>query len=75
MCRRCCSRERWTARTYPESQREATAGFSNLTQITIENAGHNLFMVMPEVTEAILAFMRGEEVPDRLVFELPPYRR
>jgi pimeloyl-ACP methyl ester carboxylesterase len=62
-------------RTYPDSQREAMAGFSNLTQVMVENAGHNLFMVMPEVTETILAFMRGEQVPDRLVFELPPYGR
>lgn len=63
-------------RTYPESQLEATAGFSNLTQVVIENAGHNLFMVMPEVTETILAFMRGEEIANtRLVHELPPYGR
>ncbi len=33
-------------------------------------------MLMPEVTETILAFMRGEEIENRrLVFELPPYRR
>ncbi|MDX1393843.1 MAG: alpha/beta hydrolase [Gemmatimonadota bacterium] len=63
-------------RTYPESQLEATSGFTDLTHVVIENAGHNLFMVMPEVTETILTFMRGQEVANtRLVYELPPYGR
>ena len=57
-------------RTYPESQLEATTGFTNLTHVVIENAGHNLFMVSPEVTETILAFMRGEEVETQLSVEL-----
>lgn len=61
-------------RTYPESHLEATAGFSNLTHVVIENAGHNLFMVSPEVTDAILAFMRGEPVPaTRLRIDLPEF--
>jgi len=61
-------------RTYPDSQREATAGFSNLTPVTIENAGHNLFMVSQEVTETILAFMRGETIEKtRLSVELPAF--
>ena len=36
-------------RTYPNSQTEAVAGFSDVTQIFVENAGHNLFMSSPEV--------------------------
>ena len=47
-------------RTYPESQREAVAGLENLQAITVVNAGHNLFVVSPEVTAAIERFMRGE---------------
>ncbi|MEL7491977.1 MAG: alpha/beta hydrolase [Pseudomonadota bacterium] len=52
-------------RTYPDGQREALAGFENLTAITVVNAGHNLFMSSPEVTEVIQAFMRGDEIMDR----------
>jgi pimeloyl-ACP methyl ester carboxylesterase len=52
-------------RTYPESAAETAAGFANATHILIENAGHNLFMVAPEVTEVILAFMRGENPEPR----------
>ena len=51
-------------RTYPESQIEATAGLTNLTKVTVINAGHNLFMTSPEVTKTIQAFMRGEAVKD-----------
>ena len=49
-------------RTYPESQREAVAGLTNATIVTVENAGHNLFMLSPEITSLILAFMRGQRL-------------
>lgn len=49
-------------RTYIESQREAIAGLSNSTAITVVNAGHNLFMSSPKVTEIIERFMRDEEI-------------
>ena len=49
-------------RTYPESQQEAFSGFSDLSTVIVENAGHNLFMVSPDVSDVILRFMRGEEV-------------
>ncbi|MBT8472579.1 MAG: alpha/beta hydrolase [Marinicaulis sp.] len=49
-------------RTYPESQQEAFSGFSNLSTVIVENAGHNLFMVSPDVSDVILRFMRGENV-------------
>ena len=58
-------------RTYPESQRETIAGFSNVVHVVIENAGHNLFMVSPRVTETILAFMRGETMADAR-WAIPP---
>lgn len=47
-------------RTYPREQQAATSGLSSAVTVTVENAGHNLFMVSPEVTEVIREFMRGE---------------
>ena len=47
-------------RTYPEGQLEALAGFSNLETVTVVNAGHNLFMSSPMVTQVIQDFMRGD---------------
>jgi pimeloyl-ACP methyl ester carboxylesterase len=49
-------------RTYPQGQAEAVAGLTNVTQVTIVNAGHNLFMSSPDVHGAIHQFMRGETV-------------
>lgn len=46
-------------RTYPREQAAAVAGLVNAETVTVENAGHNLFMVSPEVTEVIGEFMRG----------------
>ena len=54
-------------RTYPESQREAVAGLSNTTMVTVVHAGHNLFMVSPEVTNVIERFMRGELRSDQII--------
>ena len=59
-------------RTYPESGREAVSGLSNARIVTLRNAGHNLFMSSPEVTELIEAFMRGEATEtDTLTVEIP----
>lgn len=49
-------------RTYIESQREAIAGLTNSNAITVVNAGHNLFMSSPVVSETIEKFMRGEKI-------------
>jgi len=57
-------------RTYVESQREAVTGLSNAHIVTVENAGHNLFMSSPEVTETIQIFMRGEPV-EKTVITVP----
>ena len=59
-------------RTYPESQRETVAGFTDLTPVLVENAGHNLFMVSPEVGSTVVAFMRGEPVTNRRILIPPP---
>lgn len=59
-------------RTYVESQKEAVSGLTNVSIVTVENAGHNLFMTSPEVTEVIQTFMRGEPVTKtRIVVEIP----
>jgi pimeloyl-ACP methyl ester carboxylesterase len=59
-------------RTYPASQREALSGMRNLTAVTVVNAGHNLFMTSPDVTEIIQQFMRGEEVTKKEIVIAPP---
>jgi pimeloyl-ACP methyl ester carboxylesterase len=61
-------------RTYIDAQKEATQGLSKLTQITVINAGHNLFMMSPRVTEAIHSFLRDEEIGYReIVIPLPRF--
>ncbi|MGX6647476.1 alpha/beta fold hydrolase [Maricaulaceae bacterium MS644] len=60
-------------RTYPEGQREATAGLSDLTAVTVINAGHNLFMTSPDVGAAMHAFMRGEPVAREITVPLPDF--
>jgi pimeloyl-ACP methyl ester carboxylesterase len=60
-------------RTYIQSQQEATAGLTNLTQVMVVNAGHNLFMSSPKVTEVIKDFLKGEKVStDDIQVELKP---
>jgi pimeloyl-ACP methyl ester carboxylesterase len=59
-------------RTYIESQLEATSGFTNRQAVTLQNAGHNLFMASPAVTETIQDFMRGQDVDGRLIVLDPP---
>ncbi len=61
-------------RTYPDSQQEAVAGFSNLSTITVQNAGHNLFMSSPDITDVIQRFMRGEVTGDETItIDLPQF--
>ena len=60
-------------RTYPESQQEAFARFPNVSTVTIENAGHNLFMVSPEVTSIIEAFMEGEAKDQTIAIDPPDF--
>jgi pimeloyl-ACP methyl ester carboxylesterase len=61
-------------RTYPESQKLATQGLSNLTQVTINNAGHNLFMVSPEVTKIIKLFLDDKEIAVKSIsIDLPKF--
>lgn len=57
-------------RTYPASQREATSGLTNATHITVQGAGHNLFMASPAVEEVMGMFLSGHEVTTNTI-EVP----
>lgn len=62
-------------RTYPESAADTAAGFSNATHVVIENAGHNLFMLSPEITTTMLAFLQGKPIErKRIVLPVPKYQ-
>ena len=54
-------------RTYPAEQRASVAGMRNVTTVTIENAGHNLFMLSPEIVETIGAFFKGDAGEERTI--------
>ena len=57
-------------RTYPASQREATSGLTNATHVTVQGAGHNLFMASPAVEEVMGIFLSGQAVT-RATIEVP----
>ena len=46
-------------RTFPEGHREATAGLSNRTFVTIPGGGHNLFFDSPDVVPLVVEFLAG----------------
>jgi hypothetical protein len=49
-------------------------GLTSLTQVVVKNAGNNLFMVSPKVTEVILQFMNNEAVETtEIEFQLPDF--
>jgi pimeloyl-ACP methyl ester carboxylesterase len=54
-------------RTCPAEQQAAVAGLRNVTTVTIENAGHNLFMLTPEIVETIGAFFRKDTLSDKTI--------
>jgi len=61
-------------RTYIKGQIEATKGLSNLTHVFVKNAGHNLFMSSPKVTETIKRFLKGDKIEQReITVELPDF--
>ncbi|WP_444902754.1 alpha/beta hydrolase [Microbulbifer sp. CnH-101-E] len=61
-------------RTYIESQHEAMAGLSNATLVTVENAGHNLFMASPAIQDTINSFMEGRPIEKTtLTVDLPDF--
>lgn len=60
-------------RTYPESAKEALAGFSNLTHVTVRNGGHNVVMQDPVIGAMIVDFMRGKNVAGEVTLEVPSF--
>jgi pimeloyl-ACP methyl ester carboxylesterase len=59
-------------RTYPDSQRAALAGMSDVDWVIVENAGHNLYMTTPDVHVVMHAFMEGGSVDgERIIAPLP----
>lgn len=63
-------------RTYPRSHQEATSGLKNRQFVTVTNAGHNLFVLSPEVLEVMQTFMRGGNVDGRNIqVDLPDFTR
>jgi pimeloyl-ACP methyl ester carboxylesterase len=61
-------------RTYLESQYEAVAGLTDVTAVTVVNAGHNLFMVSPDVAAAIHHFMEGgDDFASEITVDLPDF--
>lgn len=60
-------------RTVLEEQAEVAAQFRNKAQVTVENAGHNVFEAHPEVQALLVRFFAGEAVADTKL-SLPPPR-
>jgi len=62
-------------RTPLEEQAEVAGQFRNRSQITVENAGHNVFEAHPEVQTALVRFFGGETPGDvRLTLPPPKFR-
>lgn len=62
-------------RTPLEEQAEVAAQFQRRTQVTVENAGHNVFESHPEVQDLLVRFFRRETVADaRLSLPAPTFR-
>lgn len=61
-------------RTYLEAQPDNLRGFSNHVRIDVENAGHNVWMTSPEITPAVIAFLKGrKDLPNRIVIPGPKW--
>lgn len=58
-------------RTPLEEQAEVAAQFRRKAQVTVDNAGHNVFEAHPEVQALLVRFFGGEDVGDTRL-SLPP---
>lgn len=58
-------------RTVLEEQAEVASQFRNKAQVTVENAGHNVFEAHPEAQALLVKFFKGERVADTKL-SLPP---
>ncbi len=62
-------------RTFPEAHEEVLAQFSKGSLVTIENAGHDLFMVDPRVTDLVRDFLAGRPPAlERIAVPPPTFR-
>ncbi len=50
-------------RTYIEEQEQVARQFTKGVFVTVENAGHDLFMASPKIGELMVDFYRGKPVP------------
>jgi pimeloyl-ACP methyl ester carboxylesterase len=62
-------------RTPLEEQAEVAAQFRRKIQVTVENAGHNVFEAHPEVQSLLVRFFRGEAIADTRLHLPPPQIR
>lgn len=60
-------------RTFPDDHRRAVRGLRNVTFVTVENGGHNLYEADPRIQELVVAFLRGDAVASQTL-SLPPPR-
>jgi pimeloyl-ACP methyl ester carboxylesterase len=63
----------WDGRTLYASQRELAARFRNAHMISVEKAGHNVYMTHPEIGNALVRFFQGEKVGNQQL-RLDDYR-
>lgn len=49
-------------RTYPEAARNIAKSFKKGKHIIIDNAGHNLYMTDPLISDLVLNFFKGEKI-------------
>ncbi len=59
-------------RTFPEASRQILEGFSKGQLIMVHNAGHDLFMSDPKITETIVAFLGKQSLPYESITIAPP---
>ncbi len=59
--------------TPPFQAAEVSWGFTNATHLTVANAGHEQVLTHPEIRDAIVRFLRGEDVRG-VVAAWPPLR-
>lgn len=59
-------------RTFPEETWELMRGFENGFQVIVEYGGHDLFMIHPEVGEAVVRFFREGRIQKSLIHVPPP---
>lgn len=60
-------------RTYVEGQKESVAHLKQLTQVIVENAGHNLYTISPEVLARMLAFFADQQVDTKPIVVEPAF--